>query len=536
MNDMSDIPQDLLTQSIAGRRLDNKCIILTGAAGSIGSYITRQLLREGARVMLTGRDQGKLDDFMGDLVDEGFEETFMVSATGDCADPEVCRQIVAKTVAAFGPIDVLVNNAGAAGPKFTLRDIPFTEAEQRAADSDQTMFDSAMNLLGAPWNMARAAAPHMSAGGSIINVSTIFSRTHYYGRIPYVVPKSGLNALGKGLALELGEKQGIRVNTLFPGPIESERIESVFARMDELQGVEPGSTGKEFRDLMITTRTSDGGLEYKYPTPTDVASGIVWLASDESSALSGHHIEVTNGMQVPAQSRSQLVSWPDKRLEDLSGQVVLILGGDDYQEAVTFAERQIQSGARVMLAFRNLTTVGHARSLLQARNLDDVQLSHLDPLRRESVDRSMQLMSDHFGRLDGVILLPQKPNGEYGYSLCTANDEDVANFVRDEVVAPVAFASSFARNMDRLFAEGEPPAIVYVTNPSDRHGNLMNGNHPRLSRSTDSWLASRGRDIGKRRRSHMGCSAQPDGALRHRGRRGINLRRRLGSNADQPRP
>ena len=128
------------------------------------------------------------------------------------------------------------------------------------------MFDSAMNLLGAPWNMARAAAPHMSAGASIINVSTIFSRTHYYGRIPYVVPKSGLNALGKGLALELGEKQGIRVNTLFPGPIESERIESVFARMDELQGVEPGSTGKEFRDLMITTRTSDGGLEYKYPT------------------------------------------------------------------------------------------------------------------------------------------------------------------------------------------------------------------------------------------------------------------------------
>ena len=98
MNDMSDIPQDLLTQSIAGRRLDNKCIILTGAAGSIGSYITRQLLREGARVMLTGRDQGKLDDFMGDLVDEGFEETFMVSATGDCADPEVCRQIVAKTL------------------------------------------------------------------------------------------------------------------------------------------------------------------------------------------------------------------------------------------------------------------------------------------------------------------------------------------------------------------------------------------------------------------------------------------------------
>ena len=474
MNDLSDIPQDLLTRSVAGRRLDKKCIILTGAAGSIGSFITRQLLREGARVMLTGRDQSKLDGFIEDLVDEGFEHGAMVSATGDCADPAVCRDIVAKTVDAFGAVDILVNNAGAAGPKFTLRDIPFTDAEKREADSDQTMFESAMNLLGAPWNMVRAVAPHMAAGGSIINVSTIFSRTHYYGRIPYVVPKSGLNALGKGLALELGESQGIRVNTLFPGPIESERIESVFARMDELQGVEPGSTGKEFRDLMITTRTSDGGLEYKYPTPTDVASGIVWLASDESSALSGHHIEVTNGMQVPAQSRSQLVSWPDKRLEDLSGQVVLILGGDDYHEAVTFAERQMQSGARVMLAFRNLGTVGHARSLVQSRGLGDVQLSHLDPLRRESVDRSMQLIDDQFGRLDGVILLPQKPNGEYGYSLCTASDEDVANFVRDEVVAPVAFASSFARNLDRCFGKDESPAIVYVTNPSDGHGNLMN--------------------------------------------------------------
>ena len=52
-----------------------------------------------------------------------------------------------------------------------------------------------------------------------------------------MVPKSGLNALGKGLALELGEERGIRVNTLFPGPIESERIDTVFATMDELQNI-----------------------------------------------------------------------------------------------------------------------------------------------------------------------------------------------------------------------------------------------------------------------------------------------------------
>jgi len=474
MNEMVKISPDMMGEGVTGKRLENKCVVLTGAAGSIGRYVTRQLLREGANVMMTGRDQSKLDAFVDELVHEGFAADTMTTATGDCADPQVCRDIVAATVEAFGPIDVLVNNAGAAGPKYTLRDIPFSDVEMRSAGSDQTMFDSAMNLLGAPWNMARAAASHMAMGASIINVSTIFSRTHYYGRIPYVVPKSGLNALSKGLALELGEERGIRVNTLFPGPIESERIDTVFARMDELQGLEPGSTSQEFIDLMITTRDTGEGLQYRYPTPDDVASSIMWLATPESAAVSGHHVEVTNGMQVPAQSRAHLVSWPDKRLEDLTDSIVLVLGGSDYDEALTFAQRHTESGARVLLAFRNLESVGHARAALQARGVDGVQLSHLDPLRRESVDRTMQFIDDHFGRLDGVIVLPQKRNGQHGYSLCTASDEDVENFVREEVVAPVAFASYLATNLSRWFGKCDPPAITYVTNPNDGHGNYLN--------------------------------------------------------------
>ena len=219
MNDMSNLANASASQSLTGSRLENKSVILTGAAGSIGRYISRKLLREGAKVTMTGRDQTKLDGFVEELTEEGFDADNITTIVGDCADPEVCREIVARAVSTFGKLDVLVNNAGAAGPKYTLRDIPFTDVEMRAAETDQTMFDSAMNLLGAPWNMARAAASHLSDGGTIVNVSTIFSRTHYYGRIPYVVPKSGLNALGKGLALELGEKHGIRVNTLFPGPI-----------------------------------------------------------------------------------------------------------------------------------------------------------------------------------------------------------------------------------------------------------------------------------------------------------------------------
>lgn len=145
-----------------------------------------------------------------------------------------------------------------------------------------------MNLLGGPWNMARAVVPYMSRGGSIVNVSTIFSRTHYYGRIPYMVPKSGLNALSIGLARELGDEYGIRVNTLFPGPIESERIDTVFSNMDALQQAPPGTTSREFRALMIARReTPDGEYEYRYPTPVDVAATVTYLASEESAGMSG---------------------------------------------------------------------------------------------------------------------------------------------------------------------------------------------------------------------------------------------------------
>lgn len=424
---------------------------------------------------MTGRNEPKLLAFIEELVEEGFDRECMLAAIGDSAKADICRKIVGMTVERFGKIDVLVNNAGGAGPRRTLRDIPFSEAERLARGDDETMFDAAMNLLAGPWNMARAAVPHMNQGGSIINVSTIFSRTQYYGRIPYVVPKSGLNALSIGLAKELGEEHGIRVNTLFPGPIESERIDTVFSNMDALQSAPSGTTSKEFRDLMIVRReNSEGEYEYRYPTPADVASTVTWLASNESAALSGHHIEVTNGMQVPAQSRSKLISWPDKRLEYLSGQVVFILAGTDYEDALVFAERHMVSGAKVVLAFRSLESLGNARSLSASKGLEAIHLLHLEPLRRESADRSFDYIRDHFGRLDGIIVLPRSGNGQHGYSLSTAGDEDVEKFVRDEIVSPVAFAAALATNLDRWGILDEAPALTYVTNPSDGHGDYLN--------------------------------------------------------------
>jgi len=458
-----------------GGRVGGRTVILTGAAGNIGQFISRRLLAEGANLVMNGRSQDRLEQFRDELVAEGHDAGRLLVMAGDCADPEVCRQIAASTVERFGTIDVLINNAGAAGPKRTLRYIPFNSAEKKALQDDMTMFESSMNLLGGPWNMVRAVVPQMTPGGSIINVSTIFSRTRYFGRIPYVVPKSGLNALSLGLARELGGEKGIRVNTVFPGPIKSERIDSVFAAMDELQGLPCGSTSSEFTDLMIAKRAdADGELDYAYPEPIDVANTILWLSSPESAAFSGHSFEVTNGMQVPAQSRSKLVSWPDNRLVDLRDNVILILGGADIDEAMMFAERNRERGARIVIGFRTLKAVGHARSQVQGMNSGAIHIQHLDPLRPESVARVFQFLVDHFGRLDGVIVLPATPNGQHGYSLSTADDDDVAAFVENEIVAPVAFASALARNLASWKPQREAPPVTFVTNPDDGHGNRLN--------------------------------------------------------------
>jgi len=461
------------TTSTAGARLEGRRVILTGAAGNIGSHISRYLLREGAKVVMTGRNGDKLERFIATLVDEGFPAESMVAAVGDAADPSACRAVIDTCVERFGGIDVLVNNAGGAGPKHCLEDIPITETQMKAAGDGETMFDAAMNLLGGPWNMTRAAIPHMSVGGSIINVSTIFSRTAYFGRIPYVVPKSGLNALSLGLARELGPgPRAIRVNTVFPGPIASERIETVFAAMDSLQDLESGSTSERYRGLMINQRPdAEGHLDMRYPKCEDVASTILWLSSNESAAFSGHSFEVTNGMQVPAQSRSKLVSWPDNRLVDLRDRVVLILAGTDMKEAAVFAQRHEMKGARVVIGCRTLEGLSQARA---KRPTENVRLQHLDPLRPESVERALDFVRDQYGRLDGVVVLPATGNGDHGYGLATAEDEDVSEFVRDEVVAPVAFASALAGFLHHWKELERAPAITFVTNENDGKHNRLN--------------------------------------------------------------
>ena len=193
------------TKSSATGRLAGKVALITGAAGNLGGSIVRRYLAEGATVVMSGRDaartQAALDAAVADV---GGTATIV---TMDGANIESVRAGIADVVARHGRIDILVNNAGSAGPKQVLGDLPLLPEELEGTPDSETVGDAARNIMVVAWNLVRAAASAMGEGGSIINVSTIFSRTDYFGRAAYTVPKAALNILSKGLARELGVRE-----------------------------------------------------------------------------------------------------------------------------------------------------------------------------------------------------------------------------------------------------------------------------------------------------------------------------------------
>ena len=285
----------------------------------------RQYLAEGATVVMTGRSAERIEAAAeAARVACGVDSSRLATAVLDGADPQSVRDGIAGVVRRFGRIDVLVNNAGSTGPKQPLETLPLDADElaalqQRGSTDTETVGDAVRNLFGVALNLARAAAPAMSEGGSIINISTIFSRTSYYARAAYVVPKAAMNAWSRELSLELGP-QGIRVNLVFPGPIESERIRTVFATMDRMRGDEDGTTAGQFFDIMSLERATGGNAKAKtFPTPEDVAKTCVFLGSDDSAAFNGHDFEVTHGMSVRKEARSVYLARPTMRSIDGAG-------------------------------------------------------------------------------------------------------------------------------------------------------------------------------------------------------------------------
>lgn len=459
-----------------GPRLRGKIALITGAAGNIGEVICERYLREGATVVMVGRNRAKLEDCRARLLKRtGAKADACAVLPFDASDPGQVRVGIESALERFGRLDIVVNNAGSAGPKQTLEQVPITRDELealRAAGSPdaETARDAAGNLLGLSWNVVRAVAGKLKPGATIIHVSTIFSRTQYYGRAAYVVPKAALNAFSRQLALQLGPK-GIRVNTVFPGPIDSERIRTVFSAMDKLREVKPGTTSDEMTGLMTLTRPT-AGKGKSLPTADDVANAIVFLGSDESAAINGHNFEITHGMTVRQESRSTFVSRPELRTVDGTGVTLLVAAGNQVADSLTVARVQAGCGAQVVLGLGSEEAVEAARAALQ----EDARDQRIRPVLfdRRRPETLAEVLNAHRARADvlhGAIVMPAYGARHFQAPLAEATDAEVDAFLTAELVGAVAIARELTRFWHRAAPQGSYPRTVFLSNGTDGGAN-----------------------------------------------------------------
>lgn len=246
-------------------RLNNKIALITGGDSGIGRAVAIAFAREGADVAIAYLDEHEDAQETARWVKEAGRQCLLLP--GDLAQKEQCESIVAKTVAQFGRIDVLVNNAAFQMTHFSLEEIT-DEEWVRTFDINIT----------AIFRICKAALPHLRPGSSIINTSSINSDMPKPTLLPYATTKGAIANFTGGLAQLLGDK-GIRVNSVAPGPIWTPLIVATM----------PDDEVKDFGGQTPMGRPGQ---------PVEVAPVYVMLASDESSYISGSRIGVTGGKPI----------------------------------------------------------------------------------------------------------------------------------------------------------------------------------------------------------------------------------------------
>ena len=249
-------------------RLTGKSAVITGGGTGIGQAIALAFAREGAQVAVAGRRKEKLDETLHLLQQAGCSALALECDVTKAADTQ---RVVKSAEGAFGKVNVLVNNAGALSVS-TVENI--TEE-----DWDRVM---ATNVKG-PFLMSRAALPAMrrAGGGSIINVGSVLGIVAIRDRAAYCASKGGVSMLTKAMALDHAQ-DNIRVNCVCPSIVESDMTRNLFAE------TEVGQQARESRLASIPLG--------RFGKPADIAGLTVFLASEESSWMTGTVIPVDGGV------------------------------------------------------------------------------------------------------------------------------------------------------------------------------------------------------------------------------------------------
>ncbi|HET6510713.1 MAG TPA: SDR family oxidoreductase, partial [Candidatus Kapabacteria bacterium] len=249
----------------AAGKLDGKVAIITGGDSGIGRAIAIAFAKEGASVAISYLSEHKDAEETKDRVEEEGGKALLIP--GDIGDPEICKEVMGKTLEEFGKLDCLVNNAAEQHPQERPEDITDEQLEKTFRTNIFSMF-----------YLVREALPHLKKGATIINTTSITAYKGHNMLLDYSSTKGAIVTFTRSLSQMIVDR-GIRVNAVAPGPIWTPLIPSTF----------PEEKVETFGKSVPMKRAGQ---------PEEVAPTFVFLASDDSSYISGQIIHVNGGEVV----------------------------------------------------------------------------------------------------------------------------------------------------------------------------------------------------------------------------------------------
>lgn len=252
-------------------RFTQKVTLITGAAGGVGQALALLFAREGARLVLSDRDEAGCEKIARQAAELGAQVTYLA---GDLRQKAYCEAFVQHAVDAYGGIDIVLNNAGII-PRGTIEET-----------TDDMWFDAMGVNLNAVFYICRAAIPHMKSrpGAAIVNTSSVWGTYPGPGHLAYCTSKGAVAALTKNLGRDCAPL-GIRVNAVCPHEINTPMIRTGFAR----RGLDPDKAVEELNKTVPLGRIAE---------PEDIADVIAFLASHEARYIAGETVEVTGAKPV----------------------------------------------------------------------------------------------------------------------------------------------------------------------------------------------------------------------------------------------
>ena len=248
-----------------------QCILVTAGASGIGREFVRAFAAKGDKVFVCDLNAQALDELAKEIPG-------LITKVCDISKRKDIEQMVAYGAEEMGGYDVLINNAGIAGPTAPVDEL------------DPDAWESVMQIdLNGTFNVSRLVIPYLkkSKAGVIINMSSVAGRFGYENRSPYSTAKWGIIGFTKTLSIELG-KYGIRANAILPGAVDGPRIIKVL----EGRAKANGTTLEEEKQNAMSVQSIK-----QFVDPKDIAALAVFLASDSAKMISGQMLSIDGDMQ-----------------------------------------------------------------------------------------------------------------------------------------------------------------------------------------------------------------------------------------------